>query len=582
MTGRSFVAGAVALLVGCGAVTVTQGALADDSFLKPNTLVISSTTYEKTGAVATLNPLGVTAQLPGPSVPASDDNYVTVWNNDSVDANFGVTSPITLTDIEPHSGHVFGSLQVPRNQVVTSFSSKSELALSFTRDASGAHLVFQGYAGPAEGSPGVGALDVSNADAVAGQDPTNPVTAYFGNRHFFHRTIVALDGRNQFSYTPTENYGGDNGRAALLGSNGLYYTVGNSNAGNAGTFGDPTCTNPALTTKKRNCTSPDVTETTGVEVVKPINARVASVAPAIPVLAGGSGSAEVNPLLQFFLDNGGDDKAGKDDNFRGITEYNGALYFTKGSGSNGVQTVYTVTTGPQYAATYMPIPDVGPSAGDVLPTVANAGSVAVQILNGFPTDSSRVTGGDYAPFALFFANPTTLYVTDEGTNDAADAAVHAGLQKWVLDTTTGSWLLQYTLQAGLIGQSYGPLAGSDGTWPQVTTIGLRNLAGRVNGDGTVTLWAVTSTNSTAADTGADPNQVVQITDVISATAAGAGETFTTVAGPTYGTVYRGVAFVTSPGSGSRGRMPCPVHSRIGQYRSACSLHSEGHPPSYTR
>jgi len=537
------------ILIGCGATAATSLALADDAFLKPNTLVISSSTYEKTGAVTTLNPLGDTAQLAGPSVPVSDDNYVTVWNNASVDGNFGVTSPINLTDIEPQSGHVFGTLQVPTDQVVTSFPSKSELALNFTRDRNGAHLVLQGYAGSTAGSPGVGALDVSNADAVSGQDPTNPVTAFFGDSHFFHRTIVALDDKNNFSYTPTENYGGDNGRAALLGSNGLYYTVGNSNAGAAGTFGAIGCKSPSQTTSKVNCTSPDVTETTGVEVVNPINSSTASIAPAIPVVAGGSGSAEVNPLLQFFLSNGKVDKAGKDDNFRGITEYNGALYFTKGSGSNGVQSVYTVTTGTQYPDTFVPVPNVGPAAGDVLPTVADAGSLAVQILNGFPTDSSRATGGDYAPFALFFASPTTLYVTDEGTNNATDATVHAGLQKWVLDTTTGSWSLVYTVQAGLIGQSYGPLAGSDGAWPQVTTIGLRNLAGRVNGDGTVTLWAVTSTNSTSGDTGADPNQVVEVTDAIAATAPTVGETFTTVAGPTYGTVYRGVAYVTPPGNG---------------------------------
>lgn len=42
--------------------------------------------------------------------------------------------------------------------------------------------------------------------------------------------------------------------------------------------------------------------------------------------------------------------------------------------------------------------------------------------------------------------------------------------------------------------------------------------------------------------------MVEVTDVIAATAPTAGETFTTVAGPTYGTVYRGVAYVTSPGN----------------------------------
>lgn len=52
-----------------------------------------------------------------------------------------------------------GSVRVPSDQVVTSFSSKSELGLHIARDRDGYHLVFVGYAGP-----GAGALDVSNAD----------------------------------------------------------------------------------------------------------------------------------------------------------------------------------------------------------------------------------------------------------------------------------------------------------------------------------------------------------------------------------------------------------------------------------
>ena len=145
-----------------------------------------------------------------------------------------MTSPIYLTAVEPHSGRVLERLRVPTDQVVTSFSSKSELALHLGHDEHGSHLVFVGYAGP-----GVGALDVSNSDAVAGQDPTNPVTFAFGSDYAFHRTIVSLDDDGHFSYTPTINYGGNNGRAALLGSNGLYYTVGNANNGNAATFGSP-------------------------------------------------------------------------------------------------------------------------------------------------------------------------------------------------------------------------------------------------------------------------------------------------------------------------------------------------------
>src|SRR5580692_11056274 len=104
---------------------------------------------------------------------------------------------------------------------------------------------------------------------------------------------------------------------------GLYYAVGNANNGNATTFG------------ASNGTNPDVTETTGLEVVDPINEPW----PSLGVPA--DNSAEVDPLLQFMFTTK-PDKPGKDDNYRGVTEYGGALYFTKGSGSNGVDTVYTV------------------------------------------------------------------------------------------------------------------------------------------------------------------------------------------------------------------------------------------------
>ncbi|MGC1458554.1 MAG: hypothetical protein WA825_09780 [Steroidobacteraceae bacterium] len=535
MNVRSPIAGAVSLIVGCGAATFghVATAAADDFFLQPGSLVISSSTYEaSTGAVSTLAVGTALANTNTATVPAvSGNNYVTVWNNDTVDGSFGVTSPIYLTSLDPKSGRVLNHLRVPTGQVVTSFSSKSELALHLGHDERGNHLVFVGYA-----SPGVGALDVSNSDSVAGQDPTNPVSFAFGSTHAFHRTIVSLDDDGHLSFTPTINYGGNNGRAALLGSNGLYYTVGNANNGNAATFGSAT-----------NNTNPDVTETTGLEVVNPINGWT----PWVTIPDGNS--AEVNPLLQFGLGKkGADDKPGKDDNFRGITEYQGALYFTKGSGSNGVQTVYTVVDTAQSTAGFVPVPDSGPAAGNVLPTVANAGQQAIAILNGFPTDSARASladntsGGDYTPFALFFANDHTLYVTDEGTGNSADAA-HAGLEKWILGSN-GTWTLAYTLTGDLIGDVDSNLLGKDGRYPDVTTIGLRNLTGAINKDGTVTLWAATSTSSASGDNGADPNRVVEITDDLSAmnlTGKVASETFRTIAGPTYGTVYRGVAYVAS-------------------------------------
>ena len=193
-----------------------------------------------------------------------------------------------------------------------------------------------------------------------------------------------------------------------------YYSVGNANNGGASTFGLP------------NSTNPNVTETTGLEVVNPINASSSDAG--VPA----SNSAEVDLLIQYefvdgglVADGGTVDKAGKDNNYRGVTQYNGALYFTKGSGSNGIQTVYTVPS---------------------LPTVANAASQTIGIV---PTDSAKVTGGNYTPFAVFFANATTTYVTDEGSGNATDVASHTGLQKWSLVGST--WQLDYVLTAGLIG-----------------------------------------------------------------------------------------------------------------------------------
>src|SRR5262249_10531584 len=150
----SSIGAASALIAGCVfGVVHANSARAAQPFLLPNSLIISSTTYDNSqGAVALLAkglPIGTTAKAP---LAVAGNDYVNVWNNASADGNFGVTSPIVLTAIEPDSGQVFGSLQVPTDQVVTSFSSKSEGSLSFSRDAGGPHVTIVGYA-----APGVGA-----------------------------------------------------------------------------------------------------------------------------------------------------------------------------------------------------------------------------------------------------------------------------------------------------------------------------------------------------------------------------------------------------------------------------------------
>jgi hypothetical protein len=502
------------LLLGCSLLALCETGTAVEAnqpFLLPNTLVVSTSTYDNSqGAVATLTPgqtqlAGSDGAPPTCTIASAANDYVNVWNNAATDGSFGVTSEITLSDIDANSGHVHSALAIPTSQVVTSFSSKSELGLHVAAGPNGPVVSFMAY-----GGAGVGSLDVSNSDAVPGQDPTNPVTGCFVSGDYaFARTFVTVAKNGTLAYTPTIDYGGNNGRSALYSSDaGLYYSVGNANNGNANAYGY----NCPGTTTARNCTNPDVTETTGLEAINPLDWPSYNYG-TIP----NGNSAQVDPL--FASVNG--DKAGKDSNFRGVTEFDGALYFTKGSGSNGIDTVYTVSP---------------------LPTVSSAGSASVGIVPGFPTDVARTTGGNFTPFAVFFANATTMYVTDEGSGNATDASQHAGLEKWSL--VNGTWQLDYVLTNRLIGTQY-QLSGYDGPWPAVTTVGLRNLAGKVNANGTVTLWATTSTSSNSGDNGADPNELVVISDSLAATQASqvSGESFGVFGAPTYGIVYRGVAYV---------------------------------------
>jgi hypothetical protein len=131
------------------------------------------------------------------------------------------------------------------------------------------------------------------------------------------------------------------------------------------------------------------------------------------------------------------------------------------------------------------------------------------------------------------------------------------LQKWVFDPSAGSWHLADTLSAGLnLGTPYTvagyPVGDNPATqlpWAPATD-GLRNITGRLNRNGTATIWAVTSTVSGGGDQGADPNALVSITDDPSAATPASGEAFSTVMAPRYGHVVRGVAF--TPGSEGRG------------------------------
>ena len=329
-----------------------------------------------------------------------------------------------------------------------------------------------GYVAP------VSAIDVSNANTPLAPDPTNP------DPGINYRAAAVLHNNGRFDFTLTNAYSGNNGRAAILndekGEN-LIYT-----AGNAGNGSNPQPTGVVLGA--------------GAQIFNEQFAPEADQTPGDPT-----------PVGSFNVTQLGDktDKVGKDDNFRGLTIFNNVLYFTKGSGSNGVNTVYFLDT----TGKACPNGTGVPAPGAKLPTTPLAFDPATVdtdglpsnmcILNGFPTLLAKSDNGVSFPFGIWFANPHTLYVADEGDGDNtfdptsgtytdAAAQTDAGLQKWVFDPSAGAWEHVDTLSAGLdLGQPYtvrgyptGDNAATGLPWSPATD-GLRNITGRVNRNGSV-------------------------------------------------------------------------------------------------
>jgi len=450
-----------------------------------------------------------------------------VFNNDTVDSSFGVTSPLFLNEVTPY-GRLQDVIPVPTSDLVTSFSSKSEGALNLSSD--GKYVTFMGYVAKPD------SIDVSNSNTPGVVDSTNPVPGTD------YRAVAALSDNGKWTFTETNAYSGNNGRAATMAKvNGKYYIYTSGNAGNGA--------NPQPT---------GVVLGAGTQIITPSN---------LPESAQTVG--QPTPVGSFNVTQLGDkaDKLGKDDNFRGLTEYNNVLYYTKGSGSNGVNTVYFLDTtgkacpnGTGVPAANAPLPTT-----DIAATFNSTTGLASNmcVLSGFPTALAKgaTDASDY-PFGLWFANPTTLYVADEGSGNnafangsytVAAASTTAGLQKWVYNASAGQWQLAYTLQNGLsLGSPYTvrdyPTGNNSVTnlpWAPATD-GLRNITGKVNPNGTVTIYGVTSTVSGSGDQGADPNQLVAVTDKIGATSLPAAEKFATIIAPSYDKVVRGVSF--TPGT----------------------------------
>lgn len=520
----------------------------DDVHFRPGHLLLSRAVFANNAVAITP---GVTQLPPNCVAPNcvtanADGTYPTVFNNDLVDGSFGLTAKIVLDELRLDGDHV-RSLEVPnsasrgvsagKDQMVTSFSSKSELALNLSLDHR--TVSFMGYLAP------IGAIDVSNSNTPFVVDPTNPVT------NSYYRLVAEVDEHGRFHFTKTNAYSGNNGRAAILNDRHggkVFYTVGN--AGNGGK------TQPV-----------GVIVGTGAQIVTEADAALAQQPdPAQPTPVGSFNVTELGQPI---------DKIGKDTNFRGLTVFDNVIYLTKGSGGNGVNTLYFIDTSgnaangnPKACPNGAGVPN--PSASlPTTPIFYNAATVQTTgvtpynmcVLSGFPTNLAKTATS--FPFGVWFADAKTLYVADEGngtttydaasnTYTAAASQPGAGLQKWVFNGTT--WTLAYTLQAGLgLGVPYtvkgyptGNNAATKLPWSPATD-GLRNITGRVNRDGTATIFAITSTVSGSGDQGADPNRLVAITDKLSATTLPAGEHFATLRTANAGEALRGVSF--TPGTG---------------------------------
>ena len=331
----------------------------------------------------------------------------------------------------------------------------------------------------------VGAEGVSNSETPGATLTTNTAPT-------FNREVALISTDGTLTLQPETNaYSGDNPRAVITVDGQEFYMAGNADS-----------------SLNKDGSGPGTT----------IGARY-----------GTSGSDLSIQLGVYFAPDRTDESAKqhiKDNNFRGVGIYNGNLYVSKGSGGNGDDGLFQVENG----------------TGNGLPTGTN--NTIVELF-GSPATDANGNPSPYAPFGFFFANPTTVYVADEGLATDSNGNLLptpdplAGIEKWTF--ANGTWRLVYTLQKGLDLNQLKTIVG----YPvQSATTGLRNMTGVINIiDGTVTLYAITAQYSSISGGEPDPTKLVVITDRINAMNLPRNEKFVTLGISRPGEVFRGVAFV---------------------------------------
>lgn len=571
---------------GTPAATGASSASTSTAAYPAGNLLVSRSVYDPGFTVAGQLPYNGNPTGTGTAASAVDavtpGGFPYVFTNDANDANFGVTAEIYLDQWAPGATSAASSTDITALarqsgfDLSTSFPSKSELALNVSSDKSA--VTFMAYNAP------IDQIDISNSNTPGVVDPTNTDVAAPT-----YRTVAQLNlAKNTLTFTPTNAYSGNNGRAAVL-ENGTYYMVGN--AGNSGSNPNPTYAQ--LDT---------LTMDTGVQSITPGSACAfsqvigafssetgANASTYTPATAGGACtlvgvngtitdpaastvfSKKTNPGGNQFgftlaqVSGQSADKTGKDNNFRGLfVDPNGTMYVSKGSGSNGVNTVFQVGATGALAN------------GGLLPQNA-----PITIVPGFPTTSaatlvtsststtatqpaaSTLSQGVVYPFGMWVPSNNTnlMFVADEGDGGTAAYAPNGSGGLWVYQNTNGTWApIAHIVQGLNLGQAYtvtdtNGTYGTKGASYTTTPDGLRNIVGQLNSNGSYTIYAVTSTvGSTAAnasgvttpsttfDEGADSNQLVSITvSVTGSTVTTSG--FKLLQTAPYGQVLRGVTLV---------------------------------------
>ena len=388
---------AVVLLSGLANIPV---ALADDddADFRPGNLLLSRVIYDNNPNNVTA---GVTALPPNCMASAcvkatAGGTFPVVFNNAAADASFGITSKIVLDQLTPFGERV-SSLEVPNSsqrgiasnadQMVSSFSSKSEVALNLSTD--GNVVTFMGYLAPDRRHR---RLQFQHAVCCRPDEP---------------RTGQLLSRRRpggparKFRFTKTNAYSGNNGRAAILNnSNGANVVYTSGNAGNG--------SNPQPN---------GIIVGAGAQILTAGNRRCVAQDPALPT-----------PVGSFSVTQLGDKRTRSARTpTSGVSAiFNNVVYLTKGSGSNGINTVYfldtsvsTATAIPWRAPTASvsrrpPPPPCRPLRSLQCFGVCRQGRLPLQYVHPQRLADDVGKSTTSFPFGVWFADAKTLYVTDEG------------------------------------------------------------------------------------------------------------------------------------------------------------------------